>query len=242
VVFTVVAGALGAQEAKKPPYEFVSDFSLAASQGNQEVTTVSLGQRYTYAFPNWKFSQTASAVRGTANGVRNAELYQGALRLDRVLTKPWSLYVTTTGLRNTPAGLTSQFTESIGLGLQALDTDIDKLRFSAGLGAMQRGFVGNVAASNDFVGNIDGLYRHNFSKVSYFEQTAGVIPNFTTTDAWQFTSKSAVVAPLSSRIGIKVAYLINYNNAPPLNVTTPNATDRFKKFDGLLTTGVQFTY
>jgi putative salt-induced outer membrane protein len=107
---------------------------------------------------------------------------------------------------------------------------------------MQRGFVGNVAASNDFVGNIDGLYRHNFSKVSYFEQTAGVIPNFTTTDAWQFTSKSAVVAPLSSRIGIKVAYLINYNNAPPLNVTTPNATDRFKKFDGLLTTGVQFTY
>jgi hypothetical protein len=59
VVFTVVAGALGAQEAKKPPYEFVSDFSLAASQGNQEVTTVSLGQRYTYAFPNWKFSQTA---------------------------------------------------------------------------------------------------------------------------------------------------------------------------------------
>ncbi len=241
-LFAVAAGTLGAQEAKKLPYEFVSDFSLAASQGNQEVTTVSLGQRYSYVFPNWKFSQTASAVRGTANGVRNAELYQGALRLDRVLTKPWSLYVTTTGLRNTPAGLTSQFTEGVGLGYQALDTDIDKLRFSAGVGAMQRGFVGNVAGTNDFVGSVDGLYRHNFSKVSYFEQTAGVIPNFTTTDAWQFTSKSAVVAPLSSRIGIKVAYLINYNNAPPLNVTTPNATDRFKRFDGLLTTGVQFTY
>ena len=38
-----LAGPLCAQEpAKKPPYEFVSDFSLAASQGNQEVTTVSL--------------------------------------------------------------------------------------------------------------------------------------------------------------------------------------------------------
>ena len=39
---------------KKPPYEFVADFSLAASQGNQEVTTVSLGQRDSYAFPTWK--------------------------------------------------------------------------------------------------------------------------------------------------------------------------------------------
>jgi putative salt-induced outer membrane protein len=175
--------------------------------------------------------------------VRNAELYQAALRLDRVLTKPWSLYVTTTGLRNTPAGLTSQFSEAIGLGYQFLDTDIDKFSLSAGVGALQRAFVGTTPGTSDFVGNVDGMYRHMFSKVSYFEQTAGLIPNFTTTDAWQFTSKSAVVAPLSSRIGIKVAYLINYNNAPPLNpATVTNLTDRFKKFDGLLTTGVQFTY
>ncbi len=241
-LFAVAAGTLGAQEAKKPPYEFVADFSLAASQGNQEVTTVSLGQRYSYVFPKWKFSQTASALRGSANGVRNAELYQGALRLDRVLTKPWSLYLATAGLRNTPAGLTSQFTEGVGVGYQFVDTDVNKFMLSVGVGAMQRGFVGNVTNTNDFVGNVDGMFRHNFSKVSYFEQTAGLIPNFTTNDAWQFTSKSAVVAPLSSRIGIKVAYLINYNNAPPLNVTTPSLTDRFKQFDGLLTTGVQFTY
>lgn len=54
-----------------------------------------------------------------------------------------------------------------------------------------------------------------------------------------FSTKSAVVAPLSSKIGIKVAYLINYNNAPPVK---PASTERFKKFDGLLTTGMQFTY
>lgn len=244
-LFAVAAGTVGAQaapEAKKPPYEFVADFSLAASQGNQEVTTVSLGQRYSYVFPNWKFSQSASALRGTANGVRNAELYQGALRLDRVLTKPWSLYVTTAALRNTPAGLTSQFSEGVGVGYQFVDTDIDKFGLSAGVGALQRAFVGTSPSTSDFVGNVDGMFRHMFSKVSYFEQTAGLIPNFTTTDAWQFTSKSSVVAPLSSRIGIKVAYLINYNNAPPLNPATPSLTDRFKKFDGLLTTGVQFTY
>ena len=238
----VAQAPAAAPEPKKPPYEFVADFSLAASQGNQKVTTVALGQRYSYAFPTWKFSQTASVLRGTANGIKNAELYQGGLRGDYNLTKKLTAYVATDGLRNTPAGLSSQLNEGIGLGYQFVSTDFDKLELSAGVGALQRKFVGISASENDLVGNVAGLYRHLFSKVSYFEQTAGVTPNFTSTDAWLFTSKSSLVAPLSSRIGIKVAYLINYNNAPPLNVSTPILTDKFKKFDGLLTTGVQFTY
>ena len=123
-----------------------------------------------------------------------------------------------------------------------LDTDTDKLQLSAGIGALQRDFVGPAASASDFVGNVDGMYRHNYSKVAYLEQTATLTPNFTTTAAWLLTSRSSLVAPLSARIGIKVSYLINYNNAPPLNPGTPSLTDRFKKFDGLLTTGVQFTY
>lgn len=235
----VAAASLMAQEAKKVPYEFVADFALAASQGNQEVTTLSLGQRYSYAFPTWKLTQSASALRGTANGVRNAELYQAALRGDRNLTKKLTAYLATGALRNTPAGLNSQFTEGVGLGYDVVDSDADKLKLSAGLGALQRSFVGAAGQQNDFVGNIDGIYRHLFSKVSYFEQVAALTPNFTTADAWLFSSKSSVVAPLSSRIGIKVSYLINVNNAPPLK---PASTQRFEKFDGLLTTGVQFTY
>ena len=248
MVSLLTAGAVLAQAPaappapKKPPYEFVADFSLAASQGNQDVTTLALGQRYTYAFPTWKFSQSASALRGTANGVKNAELYQAGLRGDYNLTKKLTAYLSLDGLRNTPAGLTSQIAEGVGLGYEFVNTDIDKLELSAGVGALQRKFVGVSASENDLVGNLAGMYRHLFSKVSYFEQTAGFTPNFSKTDAWLFTSKSALVAPLSSRIGIKVAYLINYNNAPPLNPGTPSLTDRFKKFDGLLTTGVQFTY
>ena len=245
VLLIASAGRVAAQAAaaslapKKPPYEFVADFSLAASQGNQEVTTVSLGQRYSYAFPTWKFSQTASALRGTANGVKNAELYQAGARGDYNLTKKLTAYLSIDGLRNTPAGLNSQFAEGVGLGYQFVDTDEDKLRLSAGLGALQRSFVGVGGNQNDFVGNTGGLYRHLFSKVSYFEQTASFTPNFTTSDAWLFTTQSSLVAPLSARLGIKVAYLINYNNAPPLK---PSSTERFKKFDGLLTTGIQFTY
>ena len=244
-LLVVSAGVVGAQAPtaaaapQKPPYEFVADFSLAASQGNQEVTTVSLGQRYSYAFPTWKFSQTASALRGTANGVRNAELYQAGVRGDYNLTKQLTAYLSIDGLRNTPAGLDRQFAEGVGLGYQFVDTGEDKLRLSAGVGALQRTFVGVGGNQSDFVGNVGGLYRHLFSKVSYFEQAASVTPNFTSTAAWLFTTQSSLVAPLSARLGIKVSYLVNYNNAPPLK---PATTERFKKFDGLLTTGIQFTY
>jgi putative salt-induced outer membrane protein len=240
----VTAGVAQAQDAPKRPYEFAGDFSLAASQGNQQVTTIALGQRYSYKFAHWKFSQSAAALRGTANGVRNAELYQLAVRSDYDITKKLTAYLSASGLRNTPAGLNSQVQEGVGLGYQFVDTERDKLQFSLGLGALQRSFVGDAASQNDFVGNASGNYRHLFSKTAYLEQTATFTPNFTTSDAWLLTAKSAVVAPLSARFGIKVGYLVNFNNAPPLlpPVNGVAQTVRFKKFDGLLTTGVQFTY
>jgi putative salt-induced outer membrane protein len=236
--------AAQAQDAPKRPYEVAGDFSLAASQGNQQVTTIALGQRYSYKFAHWKFSQTAAALRGTANGVRNAELFQLAVRSDFDITKKLTAYLSASGLRNTPAGLNSQVQEGLGLGYQFLDTERDKLQFSLGVGALQRSFVGDAASQNDFVGNASGNYRHAFNKTAYLEQTATFTPNFTTSDAWLLTAKSAVVAPLSARFGIKVGYLVNFNNAPPLlpPVNGVAQTVRFKKFDGLLTTGVQFTY
>ena len=137
-----LASVAHAQDTPKKNYEFVSDFSLAASQGNQEVTTLALGERYSYKFPIWKLSQTASVLRGTANGVKNAELYQGGLRGDYSLTKRLTAYVNASGLRNTPAGLSSQTQQGAGFAYQVLDTETDKLQVSAGMGALQRSFIG----------------------------------------------------------------------------------------------------
>ena len=244
VLFALLAPSLTAQDAPKKPYEFVSDFSLAASQGNQEVLTIALGERYGYAFPTWKFTQTAAVLKGTANGVKNAELFQGALRGDYNLTKKLTAYLNASGLRNTPAGLSSQVQEGAGLAYQVRDTDKDKLQLSAGVGSLQRSYVGIGKGQNDIVGNLDGLYRHAFSKVAFFEQAATFTPNFSTTEAWLLTAKSSLIAPLSDKLGIKVGYLINFNNAPPLlpKVGTAPQIARYKKFDGLLTTGLQFTY
>ena len=244
LVVATFAHALTAQDAPKKPYEFVADFSLAASQGNQEVTTIALGERYGYKFPTWKLTQTAAVLKGTANGVKNAELFQGELRGDYNLTKRLTAYVNTGGLRNTPAGLSAQTQQGAGFAYQVLDTETDKLQVSAGMGALQRSFVGINTRENDLVGNLDGLFRHAFSKVAFFEQAATFTPNFTTSDAWLLTAKSALIAPLSARIGMKLGYLINVNNAPPLlpKVGTTPQTKHYKKFDGLLTTGLQFTY
>jgi putative salt-induced outer membrane protein len=226
-------------EPKKPPYEFVADFGLAASQGNQEITTVNAGQKYSYAFERWKFAQDFSAVRGNNGGALIAEQYSLGLRGDYNITPKLAFFVKTTGFRNRLAGLNGLFNEAVGLAWKPVGTDIDKLEFAAGLGALQRQFIGTATTPNssDLVGSLDGLYRHHFSKVAFFEQTAGFVPNFTTGDAWLARAQSSVVAPISQRFGLKVGYLININNAPPVV-----GGRELKKFDGLLTAGVQFTY
>ncbi|MCU0626780.1 MAG: DUF481 domain-containing protein [Gemmatimonadaceae bacterium] len=228
-------------EPKKPPYEFVADFSLASSQGNQEVLTTALGQRYSYAWPSWKLSQYANLVYGRANGVTNAQLYTFGVRGDRKLTSNIALFVRFDALRNEPAGLRSVLSEAAGLSWTALKTDRTELRLDAGLGALQRRLVGADSTTNDFVGNLDGFFRQNFTKDAYFEQTVNFVPNFTTSDAWLLTARSSVVAPISRQLGLKLGYLITFNNAPAFR-PAPNQAERFRKFDGLFTAGLQFTY
>jgi putative salt-induced outer membrane protein len=247
VLFTlVVAPPAFAQDAKPPvkhPYELVADFALASSQGNQRITTVSLGQRYSYQFPRWKLVQSVSILNGTANGVKNAELYQGAVRADFKMVDGLSNYVAVDALRNRPSGILTQINEGVGVSYKLLRSDTDKMQISAGLGALQRAFVEG-EDEQSFVGNFGVEYRHTFSPKAYVEQVASYTPDFNNTVSWLFASKTSLIAPLSSHFGLKVGYLINYNHLPPLlpPKTGVPPGGRFKQFDGLLTTGIQFTY
>ena len=97
---------------------------------------------------------------------------------------------------------------------------------------------------DDFVGNVDGYFKQTFSPRAYFEQTVGFVSNLTTSAGWLGTAKSSLVAPLTARLGLKLGYLATFNNAPsilPVRLPDRPVPVRAKKFDGLLTAGVQFT-
>lgn len=232
----------------KPPYTLSADFALAQASGNQDVLTTSLGEKFTYQWPKWRFTQTANLVYGRANGITNAQLFTGGVRADYTLRANLTAFARFDALRNVPAGLASVLNQAVGLSWTLVKDERDELRFDVGVGALQRRFVAVAGAvqpsESDFVGNVDGYYRHKFSDVAYFEQTVNVVPNFTTTSGWLATARSSLVAPLSQRIGIKLGYLATFNNAPGLLPATPPIRPlpvRAQKFDGLFTAGLQFT-
>ncbi|MCU0618614.1 MAG: DUF481 domain-containing protein [Gemmatimonadaceae bacterium] len=240
--------AAGPSAPAKPPYEFAADFSLASAQGNQDVLTTALGEKFVYKWPRWAFTQVANIAYGRANGVTNAQLYTFGVRTDYTLRPRLTLYARVDALSNEPAGLRAVLNEAAGASWTLVKDANTEMRLDLGLGALQRRFVaaGGVVqpGQNDFVGNVDGYFKQTFSPRAYFEQTVGFVPNLTTSAGWLGTAKSSLVAPLTARLGLKLGYLATFNNAPsilPVRLPDRPAPVRAKKFDGLLTAGVQFT-
>ena len=78
-----------------------------------------------------------------------------------------------------------------------------------------------------------GVWRHAFTQAAYFQQNVEFVPNLKETEDWRVNSESSVVAPLSARIGLKLAYVVRFDNLPE-----PGFTDT----DKLFTTGIQITF
>lgn len=60
-----------------------------------------------------------------------------------------------------------------------------------------------------------------------------VIPNLKTTEDWRFNSESSVVASISSNIGLKISYVVRFDNLPQPG---------FSETDKIFTTGIQITF
>ena len=76
-------------------------------------------------------------------------------------------------------------------------------------------------------------WRHGFTPAAYFTQTVEYIPNLKQTEDWRVNTESGIVAPLSARVGLKVAYVIRYDNLPQAG---------FSEVDRLFTSGLQITF
>lgn len=68
------------------------------------------------------------------------------------------------------------------------------------------------------------------------------IPNFDDHNDFRINTETALVAPLSTAIGVKLGYVIRYDNVPGL-LPDPNPTlERLRKTDRFLTAGLTISY
>ena len=117
-------------------------------------------------------------------------------------------------------------------------TDVDQLNIEAGFQVTQQR---NLDGTKDNFNSLRGAtsWKHVFRPGAYFFQSAEFLPNLDEKKDLLVNSETAVVAPLSSHIGMKFSYLVRFDNLPALNAA---GTAPLRKTDRILSSGIQISF
>ena len=224
------AAPLAAQDTAKT--SLTLDFGLVNATGNSEFTSMNAGEKVTWTKGRWGLSQTGKVLFGETDNVTTTESYDFNLRGDRGLSARVGVFVYVAYYRDPFAGLASRWSGGPGVAVGLVRAARDTLNLEGALTeqsertttAIDRHFAATRTAA---------AYKHAFKNNASFTQTLEWLANLETSEDYRLNSESAVVAPISSKIGLRLSYVIRYDNQP-------EAT--FKKTDRILTTGVQIAF
>jgi putative salt-induced outer membrane protein len=208
------------------------DFGFVSATGNTDVTTITVGQKVAAMRGLWTLSQTLAHVSGKTKGEESANQVRLGGRVERKLGTWFGGFAGVQFERNAFAGFDSRLEELMGLQWKVVDDSSNVLQIDGGAVFTQQE---NTDGTSDTSPSARGamLYRHNFRPTTYFTQGVEYVPNLEESGAYRLNTETALVAPLSARLGIKVSYVVRYNSRPPTSFGT---TDR------VFTSGLQLTF
>ncbi|HUO51779.1 MAG TPA: DUF481 domain-containing protein [Gemmatimonadaceae bacterium] len=209
-----------------------ANLGLAIASGNTSVTTLTAGDQLTWKTGAWKFTQLFGYIYGKNDSVETANQLLFGVRADYALSSRWALYGGVRYDRNPFAGFDARWGENVGAIWNALTAPHDKLDLEAGLGYTQQK---NTDGSNDDFPNGRGaiVYRHSWQEKTYFQESAEALPDLKHSDNLRVNSLAEIVAPVSAAIGMRLAWLVQYDETPQPG---------FKTTDQTLTAGLQFSF
>lgn len=224
------AAPLAAQDTAKT--SLTLDFGLVNATGNSEFTSMNAGEKLTWTKGRWGLSQTGKVLFGQTDNVTTTESYDFNVRGDRGLSARVGVFAFVAYYRDPFAGLASRWSGGPGVTVGLVRAARDTLNLEGALTeqsertttAIDRSFAATRAAA---------AYKHTFKVNASFTQTLEWLANLETSDDYRLNSETAVVAPLSSKIGLRLSYVIRFDNQPE---------PTFKKTDRILTTGVQIAF
>jgi len=232
-----IGARVQAQDPKPRAAEFTGDLGLVNAAGNSNVTSINLGDKLVLRSGDSRhvFTQVFGLVYGRSEGETIANNWRGSGRYELGLSKRVSLYGLVAAERNRFAGILRRFEEGPGLIVTLVSTARNMLSVEVGASMVQQRSTDGV--DDSFAsGRSALLFQHQFSEKAKFGQALEFLPNLEQLDDYRINSESSLVAPISSSIAIKVAYVIRFDNTPLVT-----ATQTFKKTDRLLTSGIQIT-
>ena len=225
---------LAAQDTPAKAVVATANVAFVDAAGNTDVTTLSGDQRLEYSPPEsgWKLAEFASIVYGRTEGETSANALKTGARVDRAITGRLGALGGASYERNRFAGIARRFEEITGLAYKVLDFPKDQLGTELGASFTQQRNLDGV--DDDFVAaRAAAAYRHLFTEHAWLQQLLEFLRSLEDGADRRINSETSLVAPLSTRFAVKVAYTVRYDNLPEPG---------FEKTDRVLSTGLQATF
>jgi putative salt-induced outer membrane protein len=216
----------------KPVTSFTGDLGFVSASGNTNITTLTVGDKIVHTQGRWMFTQTGIYVNGETDNKETANQLRLTLRADYDFLPRLGVFVGTDYERNTFAGFNSRVDEIAGISWDAVVAPKDSMRLDLGGVYTEEADVDSVT-QNYPSARAAVSYKHQFSKLAYFHQFVEYLPNLQVSGSYRFNTESALVAPISTHVGIKLSYAIRFDSRPQ---------PTFETTDRLLTMGVQISY
>ncbi len=227
------ASSLRAQdEAPRVIQKFTGDFGFVQTSGNTQVTTTNVGERYTAESGRFMVTQAFALIYGKQRDTVNTNNLRTSLRLGYKVDRVFSFFIGGGFDRNRFAGIQRRFEEQIGLQARVLASASDTIRVEGG-GSMTQQIPVNGIQENFPSARGALAWRHAFTTSTYVNQMVEYLPNLSEHEDWRTNYEASIIAPLSAHIGLKVSYVIRYDNMPQPG---------FSELDKLFTTGIQLTF
>jgi putative salt-induced outer membrane protein len=226
--------SLLAQAPAGPAWKTTGTFDLGyvSATGNTDVTTINFGDKIVATYADWSVTQMLAQVHAKTKGVESANQLRAGLRVERRLTSVFGGFGAVQYERNAFAGFDRRMDELLGMTWKAFADSSNLLSFEGGAVFTQQD---NSDGTNKNSTSARGAmaYKYNFRPAAYFSQNAEYIADLEESGAYRTNLVSAIVAPLSRMIGIKLGYTFQYNSRPPATFGT---TDR------IMTAGLQLSF
>lgn len=213
-----------------PSLKFIGDLGYVSTAGNSSVQTLNLGDRITAKTGDVTFSQQFNVVHGRSKGATVTSLWRASLRTDLAVQPTFGVYASINYERNVFAGLRSRVGNTIGLTAQVVKTERSRLSVEGGMSlTAQRGIAGG--RDLDFLGGRAATaYTQQIGAKASISQTVELLPNFRQSEDLRINSESALLAPITKQIAVKLSFSVRYDGLPEPG---------FLSTDRLFTSGIQ---
>jgi putative salt-induced outer membrane protein YdiY len=214
--------------------------SYTASGGNTRSTTLAGTADAVRATAGDKTSLYASALYGSSQGRKTADLWRLGAKQDWNLTSQFYAFALGEGERDDIAGLQSRLTAGGGVGWKFFNTEALKFDVFGGAGYVAEDFDaprlidGAVRSSYNYATLLAGEESvHKFGQSTTARQRLVVYPNLSNRGEYRAQWDAGIAVPASQSFNLTAGLSVRHNSDPGSGV---------KRTDTLVTAGIQVKF